>query len=99
MTVLLCIISAVVAWGITLARCSAAVARLREQKDQEIQYWQSEAAKARMDATQAVRDAATWAAGHRQGRDDTIRIMPLIAAANERLTDVSPATDDPAGQT
>jgi hypothetical protein len=98
-TVLLCIASAIAASGITLARVSASMTRLREQMTKEIQYWRTEATNARMDAAQAARDATTWAAGHAQGRDDAIRIMPLIAAAREQAAEPDRGADELTDQT
>jgi hypothetical protein len=84
------IMAAVSAWGFTLAHASAQHSRLRadmarlcEEMHKEIRHWQEEAARARSHAAQVTRDAATWAAGLKQGRDDVITVMPLLIAAHE----------------
>jgi hypothetical protein len=86
----LIIMAAVTAWGFTLARASAHHSRLRaemtrnqEEMHKEIQHWQEEAARARSHAAQIARDAASWAAGCRQGRDDVIAVMPMLIAAHD----------------
>ncbi len=86
----LIIMAAVTAWGFTLARASAQHSRLRaemtrnqEEMHKEIQHWQEEAARARSHAAQIARDAASWAAGCRQGRDDVIAVMPMLIAAHD----------------
>lgn len=80
--------AAVVAWGCTRSYASAAQSRLREESARtldrmrrEIQHWQDEAMRARTRASQLERDAETWAAGCKQGRDDVITIVPLLVAA------------------
>jgi len=86
----LIIMAAVSAWGFTLARASAQHSRLRaemgrlqEELHKEIRHWQEEAARARSHASQVARDAATWAAGCKQGRDDVIAVMPMLVAAHD----------------
>jgi hypothetical protein len=85
----LIIMAAVTAWGFTLARASAQHSRLRaemtrnQEMHKEIQHWQEEAARARSHAAQIARDAASWAAGCRQGRDDVIAVMPMLIAAHD----------------
>jgi hypothetical protein len=87
-TTVVCVIAtAVVVWGLTKASAIAKVARVREELTGEIRYWQAIAEQARHHAAQLSRDANAWAAGHRQGRDDAIAIMPIIAEAHEKLTD------------
>lgn len=78
------------AWGCTLAYASAQQSGLREEAARtletmrrKIRHWQDEAARARTHAAQLERDAETWAAGCRQGRDDVITIVPLLVAATE----------------
>ena len=101
-TALYCIawaaIAAVTAWGITIARSSAAISRLKAEMRQEIAYWQAETSRARTVATQLARDAATRATAWREGRDNVISIMPLIAAARDGST-CSPRAEDGTGTT
>lgn len=87
MTALYCIawavIAAVTVWGITLARASAAMARLRADMRKEVGYWQAETSRARAHAAQLARDTATRAAAWKESRDDMIAMMPLIASAHD----------------
>jgi hypothetical protein len=84
MTIAWAVIAAVAAWGATLARASAAISRNEAACRREIRYWQADAARARAHAAQLAQHTATWKAGCKQGRDDVISIVPLIAAAQER---------------
>ena len=99
MTILWAIIAAVTAWGITLAHATAAIARLQAERRKEIRHWQGEAARAKAHAALLARDAATWSAGYKQGREEVIAIMPLLAAAHQRLMEPSRAAGDIAEST
>jgi hypothetical protein len=86
----LMIMAAVVAWGLTMVRTSASLSRVRAEMARreaamrrEIQHARDEVARARSHAAQVTRDAATWAEGRRQGRDDVISVVPLLIAARE----------------
>jgi hypothetical protein len=90
MVAALIIMAAVSAWGFTLARAAmhhsrlrAEMARAQEEMRKEIRHWQAETARARSQAAQVARDAATWAAGCKQGRDDVIAVMPMLVAAHD----------------
>ena len=87
MTVLYCIawsfIAAMATWVIAMARCSALIARLEQDRRHEVAYWQAETSRARATAAQLTRDAATRADAWNKGRDDVIAIMPLIASARD----------------
>lgn len=97
MTVLYCIawsvIAAMATWAITMARCSALISRLEQDRRTEIAHWQAETSRARATAAQITRDAATRADAWKKGRDDVIAIMPLIASARDSGTS-SPSRDD-----
>jgi len=89
----LMIMAAVAAWGFTMVRASmqhsrlrAEMARIEREARREIQHWKDEAARARTHAAQIARDAANWAAGCKQGRDDVITMVPLLLAAQEKGT-------------
>jgi hypothetical protein len=86
----LMIMAAVIAWGCTMVFSAARhsklrdeIARIDQMARREIQHWKDEAARARTHAAQLARDSETWAAGHRQGRDDVITVVPLLIAAQE----------------
>jgi hypothetical protein len=90
---ILMIMAAVVAWGCTMVFAAARHSRLRDEigridqmARREIQHWKEEAARARSHAAQLARDTETWAAGHKQGRDDVITVVPLLIAAQEQHT-------------
>jgi hypothetical protein len=85
------IMAAVAAWGFTMVRASvqhsrlrAEMARVEREARREVQHWRDEAARARTHAAQIARDAANWAAGCKQGRDDVITVVPLLLAAQEK---------------
>ena len=80
------LVAAGAAWGITLAWASAAFARSRQAADDELKYWQAEAARARELVAQLKQERAVWSRGCRQGREDVIAIMPLLIAAQQGLS-------------
>jgi len=89
----LMIMAAVTAWGFAKARAAAQHSRLRaemarieREARREIRHWQDEAARARTHAAQIARDAANWAAGCKQGREDVATVVPLLLAAQEKGT-------------
>ena len=88
----LMVMAAVTAWGFTMVYASAQHSRLRAEMARiervmrkEVQHWSDEAARARNQAAQAVRDSATWAAGCKQGRDDVLTVVPMLIAAQEEV--------------
>ena len=87
----LMIMAGVTSWGFTMARASAHHSRLRaemvrieREARREIRHWQDETARARTHAAQIARDAANWAAGCKQGREDVATVVPLLLAAQEK---------------
>ena len=54
--------------------------------------------RARAHAAQVTQDAAAWAAGNRQGRDEVISIVPLIMAAKESPAERANGGQDLAGK-
>ena len=94
MTIAWATIAAVAAWGMTLAHANAAIGRLQDERRKEVKLWQAETARARAHAAQLAQDAAAWTAGCKQGREDVMTIMPLLVAAQQRLTDSHQATAD-----
>ncbi len=89
-TIAWAMVAAVAVWGITLRRASATIARLESEWRRELRHWQDDAARARAHAAQLAQDAAAWAAGCKQGRDDVIAVVPLIVAAQERRPEQHP---------
>jgi hypothetical protein len=101
----LMIMAGVTSWGFTLARASAHHSRLRaemvrfeREARREIRHWQDEAARARTHAAQIARDAANWAAGCKQGREDVATVVPLLLAAQEKGTGEGPGSQPGAGE-
>jgi len=92
------VLAAAAAWAITLGWAWTAIARNRKSAEDELQYWQAEAVRARDMVIQLRQERAAWSSGCRQGREDVIAIMPLLVAAQQGLTTaVSPAdTQEPA---
>ena len=93
-------------WAITMARAGARIAslraeltRLHQEMQREVQYWQADSARARAVAAQTERDAATWAAAWKQGRDDVFSTVPLLVAAQERLTGLTLSAADSQDET
>jgi hypothetical protein len=99
MTVAWAIFAAATAWGLTLAHATATINRLQAARRKEVRHWQDEAARARAHAAQLAQDAATWAAGYKQGREEVIAIMPLLAAAHQRLMEPGRVAGDMAEST
>jgi hypothetical protein len=86
-------IAVTLTWAVTrarglaeLSRYQAELARLAGETQAEIRYWQEESGRAKAMAVQIARDAETWAAAWKQGRDDVFSTVPLLVAAQERLT-------------
>jgi hypothetical protein len=79
-------------WGITVYRASLALTRSRRAADEEIEYWQGEATRARELVAQLKHERAVWSSGCRQGREDVIAIMPLLVAAQQKSAS-APAFD------
>jgi hypothetical protein len=98
MTALYCIawavIAAVTAWAIAMARASASISRLQAEIREEIGYWQDETSRARARAAQIARDTAIWADAWKEGRDDVIAMMPLIAAAHSASSSSQERADE-----
>jgi hypothetical protein len=84
-------VAAVTAWGITLSWAKLELSHSRTALQQEIRYWYAEAIRARELAAQLRAEIATWSRGCQQGREDVIAIMPLLIAAQERLSGPTPA--------
>jgi hypothetical protein len=68
------LIGAIVARALTRGYAAAEMNRLRAQLQERIAYWQDEAERARANAARVGEQAAAWAAGCQQGREDVISI-------------------------
>jgi hypothetical protein len=96
-------IGAAVGWGLTLIRTSAAMSRLRKEASriqesmrEQIRALEDRAIRARAEAARVAQEAAAWAAGCKQGREDVITIMPLLIAAYERTKNNGLTAEDTA---
>jgi hypothetical protein len=69
------LIGAVIARALTRRYAAAEMSRLRAR----IAHWQDEAERARANAARVGEQAAAWAAGCQQGREDVISIAHALA--------------------
>lgn len=75
------LIGAASAWVLARCRAAAEMSRLQAHLAARIGYWQDEAERAKASAARASEQAATWAAGYQQGRED---VLSLVRAVSER---------------
>jgi hypothetical protein len=75
------LIGAASAWVLAQCRAAAEMSRLQAHLAARIGYWQDEAERAKASAARAGEQAATWAAGYQQGRED---VLSLVRAVSER---------------
>jgi hypothetical protein len=81
-----CLAGVVVSWAVISFRAAADLARAREQMRREIRAWQEETQRYKARADRLAREKESWVAGIKQGRDDVITMVPLLLAAQQRLT-------------
>ena len=68
------------AWRLARWRSAAETGRLQAR----IGYWHDEADRAKASALRAAEQAAAWAAGCQQGREDVLSLAVALAEANGR---------------
>ena len=73
------LMGAVAARALTRGYAAAEMSRLRARLQARIDYWQDEAERARANAARVGEQAAAWAAGCQQGREDVISIAHSLA--------------------
>jgi hypothetical protein len=73
------LIGAVIARALTRRYAAAEMSRLQAQLQARIAHWQDEAERARANAARVGEQAAAWAAGCQQGREDVISIAHALA--------------------
>jgi hypothetical protein len=73
------IIGAVAAWGLARGHTAGKMSRLRAQLQARIDHWQDEAERARAQAARVGEQAAAWAAGCQQGREDVMSLARALA--------------------
>jgi hypothetical protein len=81
---------AVAAWGLARRYAAGEMGRLRARLQARIDYWQDEAERARANAARVGEQAAAWAAGCQQGREDVMSLARALAHHATR-TDDGPA--------
>jgi hypothetical protein len=72
-------IGAVVAWGLARGLTAGKMSRLRAQLQARIDHWQDETERARAHAARVGEQAAAWAAGCQQGREDVMSLARALA--------------------
>jgi hypothetical protein len=72
-------IGATAAWALARGRAAGKMSRLRAQLQARIGYWQDEAERARAHAARTGEQAAAWAAGCQQGREDVMSLARVLA--------------------
>jgi Cys-tRNA synthase (O-phospho-L-seryl-tRNA:Cys-tRNA synthase) len=78
--------AAAIAWGLTLSWAKAAMVMSRDAMQEEVDKWKAEALRARQMVAQLKTEAAMWARGRQDGREDLIAMMPLLLAAQNDPT-------------
>jgi hypothetical protein len=71
-------------WWLGKIRAAALLGRAQTGMRAQVRQWQEVAARAQSEVARLTREAETWAAGCKQGREDVISIMPLLVAAQQR---------------
>jgi chemotaxis methyl-accepting protein methylase len=79
-----------VVWWLSSQRTTDLLTQNRVAMHREIRHWQEAAERANAEAQRLAREAESWSAGCKQGREDVISIVPLLVAAQQRPAD-SPA--------
>ncbi|HTZ22527.1 MAG TPA: hypothetical protein VMC83_00900 [Streptosporangiaceae bacterium] len=72
---------AAAAWGLARRYTGREMGQLQAQLRARIDYWQDEAERAKANAARVGEQAAAWAAGCQQGRED---VMSLARALTHR---------------
>jgi predicted nucleic acid-binding Zn-ribbon protein len=81
------------AWWLASQRAAEMLMQARAAMHREIRHWQEAAARANSEVERLAREAQSWSAGHQQGREDVISIVPLLVAAQQRPVEQPPAAD------
>ena len=91
-------VGAAISWQATRSRARAEarreLARAWADMRREVNHWQEAAARANTEVARVTREMAAYKAGHRNGREDVISIMPLLVAAQQRPADEARAGGD-----
>ena len=92
-------IGATISWRATRSRARRdarrELARAWADMRREVNHWQEAAARAHAEAARVTREADAYKAGHRNGREDVISIIPpLLVATQHRPADEARAGGD-----
>ena len=91
-------VGAAISWKATRSRARAEarreLARAWTDMRREVNHWQEAAARANAEVARVNRETDAYKAGHRNGREDVISIMPAIVAAQQRSADETRAAGD-----
>ncbi len=91
-------VGATISWRAARSRARREVRRelYRAWADmrREVNRWQEAAERANAEAARVTREADAYKAGHKNGREDVISIMPLLVAAQQRPADEARASGD-----
>jgi hypothetical protein len=85
---------AAVAWWFATQRTAELLTQHRVDAHRELRYWKEAAERANAEAHRLAREAESWSAGCKQGREDVISIVPLLVAAQQRGAEPPGAVDD-----
>ena len=87
------VLSGAVSWWLASQRAAEMLMQARAAMHREIRHWQEAAGRANSEVERLAREAESWSAGCRQGREDVISIVPLLVAAQQRQMENPPAAD------
>jgi hypothetical protein len=73
------LIGVVAAWQFGRGYAAAQMSRLRAQLQEQVAYWQDETERARANAARISEQAAAFAAGCQQGREDILSLAQVLA--------------------
>lgn len=72
--------AAATAWLI-MKRALAQISQVRAEAQNRVMHWQAEATRAHIRADKLKIEIEAWKAGHAQGRQDAIDVLPMLGAA------------------
>ena len=91
-------VAPVISWQAARFRSRAEMrrqlARSRADMRREVIHWQEAAARANAEVARVTREADAYKAGHKNGREDVISIMPLLVAAQQSPAEEARASGD-----
>jgi gas vesicle protein len=79
-------------WWLAAQRGWSMVSRTRADMAREVRQWRDAAEQAGAEVVQLRHEAEAWAAGHEQGLEDLLSLMPLLMEVQQRSA-LPPAAD------